>query len=944
MPLADQIATLHFGSIATAGAGIRELSLPSSDLGPAVGEALTLSRTRALRLTRGLLDTAADTDQAASEVGSLVGWAARAGSAERRVIADALRISGGEVLLVDRIARLPRAEARPFVADWLASGGNRRAALQWLATVGAVLREHHGARPSPGTSGAVVDWVKGAAEDVVDFLTEAVETIVDALTEAGQALADFFEDVVNWGKEQVANLVEALLEAGRTLAELVTDALEAGAAMLQKIVEALLEVGRTVANVLSEVWSQALGALADTLQALRDLGITLARILRDALTLAAEAFRKVVETLLEMGQAVLQIVEAALAAAGSVLQGTIQALLDLGRTLASIAADVVTGRISVVDGFTRALQAMGRTAGAILDAAREAARDVLRAMTQSLARIGERLGELVQWAAGAAVTFARDVVAALREMGRTVVQLVSALADRAVSVMRTLVDGLFQVGHTFAELLRSLAGVAAGLLEKFLEAAFALGATIVAFVGETMRRTYAAARGLVEAAIRAGAAIGDLLVEAAKGTYFALRRMVFAMADVVGVGDIMRALVENLESFAENIFHEVMTAIRFAGGRLTEVLAWAAEEGRAVFKAVVDAWESVRENLIDLYRWAAGLAADAAREVWAHIGRATVRFRNSVSYVLNYLENDFIPGVRTFVEGLLDAGYEVAALVVRVARRSVAFVVEAVGALLDAGVTVGTLLVATVRNPRAALDNVLEALRTLDAAWRDILQAARDAGDDIVDEVIATARRLEEPLERMLAGALEVGGGFFGLVVSKLFNLLASYRPLTPPEKELTTEIFGASLDPDEIFISRESLDNDIIFAVQGIFSSSPNSRAFVTGTLINMNVNQPLTPAVLVHELTHVWQNLVTGPMYLSEAIHAQSAWGDGYNYGYTNPENGDGGETALVAAGGDFEVFNREQQGDIVMHYYVRKYEEARPAADLAPWEPYIDVVRAA
>jgi phage-related protein len=944
MSLTDQVATVNFGSISSAGTGIRSLNLDLQELGPAVGAALALSPTRGLRAARGLLETAADIDQGAVEVGALVEWAAREGKHERTVVADAMRISGGELLLVDRVSRLPRTEARAFVADWLEAGGDRRAVATWLATVGSVLREHQDARPQPGDSGGVVRWIKDAAEDVIDAITEAVETIIDAVIEAGQALADVLSEVVSWTIEQVGNLVEALLEAGMTLAELVADAVEAGVTLFKKVVKALIEIGQTVATVLGEIVSQTVGVIGDAIRALREIGIAFGTILRDAFELAATGFRKVVEALIDIGRSVVQILEAAITAAVAVVRATLEALLAIGRTMASLVADVVTGRRGLIDAFTSAMREIGRSVSDLLDAARDAVAGAVRTIARSLADIGASIVDLAEWAAGAAVGLARDVIAALVEAGKRVVELVTSVAQRAIRVMRAVIDGLFALGRTFAQLLRDVAGIAQELLERFLEAAFSLGATIIEFVSETLRNTYAAAKRMIEAAVRAGAAIGSLLVEAAKGTYFTLRKMVFGLMDLVGLGEIVRWAAERLENFAENVFHEVMTAIRYAGGRLVEVLEWAVDQSLDVFKAVIDAWESVRENLITLYRWAGSLVSNLADEAWARIGRATVRFQNSVSYALTYLEKDFLPGVRRFVHGLLDAGYEVADLVARVMRRSVQFVAEAVQAMLELGVTVTELLVATMDNPRTALDNLVAALREVGTTWRDIMAAAEEARDDIVDEVIETARRLEEPLNEMLAGALEVGGGLLGLVVAKLFNLLATYRPLTEAEKAAAAPVFGPSLDLDLISISAESLDNDIIFAVQDFFSDSPDARAFVTGTLINMDARNPITTATLIHELTHVWQHFETGPMYLSEAIHAQVTEDDAYNYGYTNADNGDGAETALQAAAGDFESFNREQQGQIVMHYYVRRFEEGRPEAEWTDWQPYIDVVQAA
>ena len=214
----------------------------------------------------------------------------------------------------------------------------------------------------------------------------------------------------------------------------------------------------------------------------------------------------------------------------------------------------------------------------------------------------------------------------------------------------------------------------------------------------------------------------------------------------------------------------------------------------------------------------------------------------------------------------------------------------------------------------------------------------------MVAEVAATARRLEGPLADMLDAAWEVGGGLFGLVVSQLFNALATYRPLTEAEKTEARLVFADSIDLDLVSISQESLDNAIIFEVQAFFQrlggSAPSARAFVSGTLINIDASVGITMPTLIHELTHVWQNFEVGPIYMSEAIHAQVTDPNAYNYGYTDATNGEGGQNELIAAAGDFEAFNREQQGDILEHYYVRTLA----GDDTAAWQPYVDLVQAA
>ena len=936
------IADINYRSISSAGNDFRTLNLDRAELGAAVSEALALSSTRAHRLVRGMIATAADIDQTADEMTALVEWSARAGADERSVVIDAMRTSGGDVLLIDRLARLPRTEARPFMAEFLASGGRKLDIANWLAAVGSVFREH--GTPDPGVSGGVIDWVVDTAEDAVDALGEAVESVVDALVAAGESIADVISEIIRFTDEQMANLVEALIQAGQTIGDLIVDAVEAGIAIVTKTVRALIDLGRTVAEVIGTVLTEAAGVIIDTINALRSIGESFIDIIEAAATLVASAFSQVVQALLDIGRSVVAILGDALAAAASILASTVQALLDIGRSIATLITDVLTGRASLLDALTQALRDIGQSVVTLLDEAVTAVTGAVRSIAASLARIGTTIVDPAEWAASAAIEFSRQVIAALVDVGNTVVDLVTSLAQRALRVMTAVVDGLYAIGQTFAGLVADLAGIARDLLSKFLEAAFALGTTIIEFVGATVATTYDLAKDLIEAALDAGAALADLLIEAATGTYFVLRRMVFGVLDAVGLGEVMRWALGQLEAGVTAVFREVVLALRFAGQQLTAVLDWAEDQTAQAFDAVVDAWESVGEDLVDLYDWASSLALDQALAVWERIGAATMRLHNSVSYILNYLENDFLLGARRFVRGLMAAGYVLADLMARVLSRSVEFVADVVNELLELGVTVADLLVDVATDPGSAMDRLLEGLIAAGQTWTAIMTAAEAAGEDIAAEVVLSAGRLEGPLREMLDAAWEISGGLLGLVIAQLLNSLATYRPLTAAEKTEATRVFADSIDLDLVSISQESLDNTIIFEVQALFQrlggDAANARAFVTGTLINMKAGEGITIETLIHELTHVWQNFETGPMYLVEAIHAQST-PDSYNYGYTDADNGEGAQAELIAANGDFEAFNREQQGDMMEHYYRREFVEL---IDATEWEPYVEVVRAA
>jgi len=186
--------------------------------------------------------------------------------------------------------------------------------------------------------------------------------------------------------------------------------------------------------------------------------------------------------------------------------------------------------------------------------------------------------------------------------------------------------------------------------------------------------------------------------------------------------------------------------------------------------------------------------------------------------------------------------------------------------------------------------------------------------------------------------------------------------------------VFEDALDYDHIFFAVDDITNDIIFGVQDFFTGNPNSRAFVTNSLVNFDADEGvgLGRRTMIHELTHVWQYQTSGSQYFADAIYAQ-ATGDGvgdsgYNYGYvetvdttprvTIPEDwsgatergpigdwtGEGGADDLAPDGSTWPTLNPEMQAQVIMHWYVRKVLQARPDPDVAPWQPYVEIVRAA
>jgi hypothetical protein len=292
-------------------------------------------------------------------------------------------------------------------------------------------------------------------------------------------------------------------------------------------------------------------------------------------------------------------------------------------------------------------------------------------------------------------------------------------------------------------------------------------------------------------------------------------------------------------------------------------------------------------------------------DVFEKLGEMTIgRAFRWLSSVLIWIAEDFIPGLARMTKGVLDAG---------------ASLVDLVGAV---ALCLGDLsLAAFSQSLEGACVEIVYAMENLSIAITDILDAA-----------------------------LEVGGSALALALSAFLDIclttgLTGTRNLNASEVENATKVFGSSIVLTNVLIADATLCTKFVAWVQ---SSSENlkGRPFTIGYVITVTDTIEWDNAVLIHELTHVWQYEQEGMDYVIDSLieQAKLPGDEAYNYGYDDTpsgrSNGTGGEPELNSAGGDFGQFNVEQQGKIIEHYYVRRYVET-PPGDYTAWQPYADIV---
>jgi hypothetical protein len=132
----------------------------------------------------------------------------------------------------------------------------------------------------------------------------------------------------------------------------------------------------------------------------------------------------------------------------------------------------------------------------------------------------------------------------------------------------------------------------------------------------------------------------------------------------------------------------------------------------------------------------------------------------------------------------------------------------------------------------------------------------------------------------------------------------APSRRLSAAERAVLEPIYGASVDYQSVRIRAP---------VTGLLAVS--RRAFVIeDTLFVPHRFLPLKPAVLVHEICHVWQHQNGGHSYIADSLEAQLV-GDGYRLGKG------------LAEGRAWHELNCEQQAMLLEEGYEQGAFDGRP-----------------
>ncbi|HEX6387558.1 MAG TPA: hypothetical protein VF177_23060 [Anaerolineae bacterium] len=183
-------------------------------------------------------------------------------------------------------------------------------------------------------------------------------------------------------------------------------------------------------------------------------------------------------------------------------------------------------------------------------------------------------------------------------------------------------------------------------------------------------------------------------------------------------------------------------------------------------------------------------------------------------------------------------------------------------------------------------------------------------------------------LHQFLAQSFDLLGG--PEVAQFFMHLPTKTTPLSSDEIAVISSILGTrGLRYGDVRVAEGGLF-DLVFKYNG-------NLAFATWHTINMprtGGHTRATLAIVVHELTHVYQYERVGSRYLGEAIYMLiKTKRNCYDYGSAD------GLRAATAAGKVFGDYNREQQAMIVQDYFTLREK----GGDVAAYKPFVAHLRA-
>ncbi|WP_339865130.1 hypothetical protein [uncultured Algoriphagus sp.] len=481
-----------------------------------------------------------------------------------------------------------------------------------------------------------------------------------------------------------------------------------------------------------------------------------------------------------------------------------------------------------------------------------------------------------------------------------------------------------------------------GAINTVADAIAAAGKNLADAVSKVLSWTQSKIDDFVEAVLAAGKSISQLLSEAVKKGAAAVKKFVQAIIEAGKKAlDILNWAISQVESMLKEVLKKLEELLGSFTSLLLEITKMAASKLTAIVRALVSAGKRVVDFVSRLNRF----ALDFGKRLVQELKKLGKTVREIMLAVINRTRGM----IRVVIQALKELGTTVFSMLKEVISRTSQQLSAFIGALKDMAISLSAIINDIARFVAAEARKLMQALRVIWTRIKDILEVIAQKSVSVIRTLITalvgTVNHWREVLKEILTnvrdafreglikGLIEIGKSAVMLMIEAtklgasiaavtfaiLMDIFGSHRGLNAVERAEAEKIFGNSIDLNRVKLTDASLAADLIMWMN-------KNRPFTTMYVINHKSGATLSMATLIHELTHVWQAVTSGGVYMIEALHSQF-FGKAYNLS----------EDDLKKANGKLLNLEREQQAVVVEEYWKAEFDQQRTKIPVELLRPF-------
>jgi len=479
---------------------------------------------------------------------------------------------------------------------------------------------------------------------------------------------------------------------------------------------------------------------------------------------------------------------------------------------------------------------------------------------------------------------------------------VGTVVDAVVGAINTVADAIAAAGKNLADAVAKVATWAQDKISDFVEAILAAGKSVAQVLSEAVKKGTAAVNKFIQAVIEAG------------------KRGLEVLNWAIGQAEsILRTALSKLEQLLGSFTSLLMEVAKMAASRLN-----------AIVKALISAGKRSIDFISRLNRFALDFAKRLVQEL-KKLGR-------SLGEITQAVINQSRLIARVVIDALKELGNSIFNILRVIANKTVQQLAVIIGAIKDLAISLSSILNDIAKFTAAQAKKLMQALRIIWTRMKEILEIIAQKSISVIRTLISAligtvnhwrvvlkeiATNVREAFrEGLIKGLIEIGksvvtlmieatklgGTIAALIFAILLDIFGSHRGLNTSERAEAEKVFGVSIDLDRVKLTDASLAADLIMWMN-------KNRPFTTMYVINYKSGSTLPMDTLIHELTHVWQAVTSGGVYMIEALHSQF-FGKGYNLS----------EADLKKADGSLLSLEREQQAVVVEEFWKAEFDGQR------------------